>query len=211
MARNGAFPRRWLDRGIWTVGTLSAMTWFRVVSAAFSFMEDPFLQGMLAVSTSKGRSSRVRAAMVTEAEMEAAKETDRLQAAGRLTYLESRPPPLGRVTSCGGLGEGQGRGPEGEDPAGDGGAERREACGRLDGPGLQRFYDDLLEPFVATYAYYLEQLAFAIGGPRSLRPPARQLGQSGWTLACPRTRVPSRPSWCHGPKVPGDAPSSRPC
>ena len=108
MARNGAFPRRWLDRGIWTAGTLSAMTWFRGrFGRRFSFMEDPFLQGMLAVSTSKGRSSRVRAAMVKEAEMEAAKETDRLQAAGRLTYLESRPPPLGRVTSCGGLGEGQ--------------------------------------------------------------------------------------------------------
>eukprot|EP00439_Symbiodinium_sp_Y106_P077415 s2135_g16.t1 len=67
MARNGAFPRRWLDRGIWTAGTLSAMTWFRGrFGRRFSFMEDPFLQGMLAVSTSKGRSSRVRAAMVLE-------------------------------------------------------------------------------------------------------------------------------------------------
>ncbi|CAE7358421.1 agaA [Symbiodinium sp. CCMP2456] len=71
--------------GVWTASALSSMTWFRNrFGLRFSFLEDPFLQGMLAVTSTKGHSARVRAAMVKEAQQEAAKEADRMQVARSL-------------------------------------------------------------------------------------------------------------------------------
>ncbi|CAE7780296.1 tenm3, partial [Symbiodinium necroappetens] len=85
MVANGSFPHRWVETATWSASTLSAMTWFRGrFGIRFAFLEDPLLQGMLAVTSSKGRASRVRASMLKEAQEEAAKEADRMEAARSL-------------------------------------------------------------------------------------------------------------------------------
>ena len=120
----------------------------------FAFLEHPFLQGMM-VTSSKGRATRVRVAMVRgagqEAAKEAAKEADRLQAS-QLDW----PSWWVRVTE--------------KDKVEDLKAKIRPVLGLLKGtpttPGafyLQRFYDCLLASFA-------DQVCRAYGHPDSYLP-----------------------------------------
>ena len=207
LCQHGAYPRRWLGRGLWTASTLASMTWFcGRFGLPFAFLEDPLLQGMLAVTSTRGRAARVRAAMVKEAAEEASKEADRLKVARTLIGPRGGLPTLKadllRLASLLNVTVSE------KDKVDDLKAKIRPMIGLLkvdektaSKPAALRFYELLLAPFVETHAAYLDKLAFAIGGPGFLADFGAHARGGPW-----------REHECfhvveggHGPPIPGDA------
>ena len=85
MAENGAYPRKWLGRGLYMQGTLAAVTWVRSrVGLTFAFLEDLMLTGMLAARPQHVRQARIRHAALKEEAAKAMKDSERLRAARTL-------------------------------------------------------------------------------------------------------------------------------
>ena len=54
MAKDGSMPRRWMDKGNYTIANLGERSWLRDrLGMAYSFLEDPRLDGMMAARRGK--------------------------------------------------------------------------------------------------------------------------------------------------------------